>query len=394
MPFTGAIFNATTGGTKLADLGLSCLYVGGGGNTASAPNANPDGPDTIFGISSCPGNTLNLAAHAGTGATGGNNNGWGGHLIGTDCSLGPYTTKSCTRTNVPCTTDNDCAVGAAGLCNPDPRCIFGPPLPVPAGPTSTCVLNVIRADTTGSIPDKTVGNSNITIPLSSYVYLVSNSEKFCRNGADGKAGVGAGIPFGRCVADGDCADLAGGTGVCATEPTCPLCDPFGTGTNHCISGKNHGQPCSPVGLKKTTADCLPRDIEFLGPLGVDLAPLGTGTTTLTAVSNPSRSNQFFFCPVGGAGTCIPPVPVPPLTSPPLGSTCQRTQGCFGRATCKRIEESGATAGNLTDNLAHPVTIAAVFCIPASGSALVDGGTGADLPGPGAVSIRGTFQITP
>ena len=51
-------------------------------------------------------------------------------------------------------------------------------------------------------------------------------------------------------------------------------------------------------------------------------------------------------------------------------------------------------GNLTDNAAHAVTIAAVFCIPSTGNALVDGGTGADLPGPGAVSIRGTFQITP
>ena len=49
---------------------------------------------------------------------------------------------------------------------------------------------------------------------------------------------------------------------------------------------------------------------------------------------------------------------------------------------------------LTDNLPHAVTISAVFCIPATGSALVDGGTGADLPGPGAVSIRGTLQLTP
>ena len=47
-----------------------------------------------------------------------------------------------------------------------------------------------------------------------------------------------------------------------------------------------------------------------------------------------------------------------------------------------------------DHAAHPVTIAATFCIPATGNAIIDGGTAADLPGPGAVSIRGTFRLAP
>ena len=85
---------------------------------------------------------------------------------------------------------------------------------------------------------------------------------------------------------------------------------------------------------------MPREIEFLGPLNVDLSPLGTGTSTLTGVLNPARhATNTFFCPVGGASTCTPPGGVPPL-----GSTCQRSPGCFGQPTCKRIEESGARPG--------------------------------------------------
>ena len=78
----------------------------------------------------------------------------------------------------------------------------------------------------------------------------------------------------------------------------------------------------------------------------------------------------------------------------FGDTCQRTLGCFGKSLCRRVEQTGLAARSLADNLGHAVTIAATFCIPDTGNALVDGGTGADLPGPGAVSIAGTFQTTP
>jgi hypothetical protein len=179
--------------------------------------------------------------------------------------------------------------------------------------------------------------------------------------------------------------------------------------NHCFTGQNHGQACTPVGSKLTTFECFPRPVDFLLPLNIDLAPLTTGSTSLVATSTGvSRAAQctgsglpvpcctgpgagvtcdgFFFCPVGTASSCS--------YSNAALATCQRTKGAFGNPTAARITETGAVAGNLTDNAAHAVTVSAVFCIPGTGSSLVDSGTGADLPGPGAVSIRGTLQITP
>jgi len=85
-----------------------------------------------------------------------------------------------------------------------------------------------------------------------------------------------------------------------------------------------------------------------------------------------------------------------MASDATGNFCpsQRTAGAFGKTTSRRIEEAGQAAGSLIDNAPHAATVSAVFCIPATGNALIDGGTGADLPGPGAVSIRGTVQTQP
>jgi hypothetical protein len=41
------------------------------------------------------------------------------------------------------------------------------------------------------------------------------------------------------------------------------------------------------------------------------------------------------------------------------------------------------------NVPAPVTLASVFCIPSTNNGLVDGT--ANLPGPGAVSLPGTFE---
>jgi hypothetical protein len=59
-----------------------------------------------------------------------------------------------------------------------------------------------------------------------------------------------------------------------------------------------------------------------------------------------------------------------------------------------INEIGAAGGPLTPGT-HPATLASTFCIPAVGGKLgflINGA--ADLPGPGATSLPGTFEFVP
>jgi hypothetical protein len=77
---------------------------------------------------------------------------------------------------------------------------------------------------------------------------------------------------------------------------------------------------------------------------------------------------------------------------------QRTAGCFGNpttlstTTCRYIETNGVPAGDLAAGPALASTLASSFCIAKSSSALINGV--ADLPGPGAVTLKGTADLTP
>ena len=75
-----------------------------------------------------------------------------------------------------------------------------------------------------------------------------------------------------------------------------------------------------------------------------------------------------------------------------GQTAAGTTGCFGSQrvgqACTSITENGAPAGQVMSGVFTDATLASVFCIPATGSALIDGT--AALPGPGATSLPGTF----
>src|SRR5262249_54058011 len=104
-PFSGEIDSDTAGTTKLADLGLSCLYIGGGqGNIAASvvPENATNILDTADGV--------NLTASAGTGSA--------------DCSKGPLSTQHCLNDpSITCTSDAHCggiptagAVDAARFC--------------------------------------------------------------------------------------------------------------------------------------------------------------------------------------------------------------------------------------------------------------------------------------
>jgi len=123
----------------------------------------------------------------------------------------------------------------------------------------------------------------------------------------------------------------------------------------CNAGPNVGKACTAVGSLGTTLDCPPDAAKYIGSLPVNISPLTTGTATMTAADGN-------FCPG------------------------QMSAGAFGEGTAKRIAESGMPAGNLGDHAAHPSKLAAVFCIPTTGNAGVDGA--ADLPGPGAIGLNG------
>ena len=137
---------------------------------------------------------------------------------------------------------------------------------------------------------------------------------------------------------------------------CPTC----TGGT-CDSGVNSGGTCTTPTSLLTSHDC-PLVSVTLAPFNVDLSPLTTGTTSDSAGTG-------VFCP-----------------GPPV----QRTAGCFGQATCEYIEENGVPAGDLTAGPALASTLASSFCIAKSSATLIN--SVADLPGPGAVTLKGSADL--
>lgn len=214
-------------GGKIVDLGLGCLYFGGGNNTSVPGAALPDGSTTILDVKSANGSTLTLGAHAGP---------------STECTQGAGPAKHCAKASATsCAVDGDC--GSNGPCLADANCFFGPPLPIPnpnAPGVSSCVLNVVNVDATGTI-DETAGTSSSTISLSSRVYLTGTSY-----------------------------DDPSTTAIEA----CPRCI-----AGKCNGGKNANGACVSGGPKLTSVDCPPSEGQFIAPLGV---PLGLTTATSTS----------------------------------------------------------------------------------------------------------------
>jgi hypothetical protein len=148
---------------------------------------------------------------------------------------------------------------------------------------------------------------------------------------------------------------------------CPRCV---AGT--CERGPDAGNACTTTNAAGTTQECQP-DGTNLGSLAVDLTPLTGGLTSLSDAGG-------LFCPGQGAPT-----------NPAVGPK----PGCFGSASCQRIEEQGSPAGPLTPGVPAASTLASVFCVPETPGAL---GTlvnlAAGLPGPGATSLPGTLNLVP
>jgi hypothetical protein len=231
-PFSGEVDDFDR--TRFAQLGVGCLYSGGGAANVLPPIAIPDGGTSVLDVAGVNGLAITLTASDGSGPA--------------DCTKGAGPGRHCTNGqpgtdgNGACATDADCGP-PAGACDLDANCFFGPPIPVPAGPFSVCILSVIRSDICGSA-DLLTRDTTLQAGLGPRIYLTSD----------------------------------------AMSP-CPRCD-----AGVCTAGKRAGLSCSGgVGSKQTTLECPPRDSQFAGRLVVTIPSLGTGTSR---ASDPNG----LFCP--------------------------------------------------------------------------------------------------
>ncbi len=273
-------------------------------------------------------------------------------------------------------------------------CLYGAPLPI-LGATPTCVFNEVATDAHGeAVCD--VGSAHINIPLTSHVYGVGDQ---LANRCDGASG--GTYPGRRCAIDADC-----NGGLCVADGVdiqpCPICN---TTTGVCNGGLNNGLPCTPGTLTAagplfpTSHDCPHGGGLLLANLAIPY-DLTTGISTKSAVDHPSQVNVF-------CGFCGNPInnnfQNPPVTCSsdadcaalaPNTVCKQRSGGAFGELA-RTVTETGTPATGL-DSDSGPVagTLVSVFCIPpvfALGG-LID--ANADLPGPGATSLNGTFSVSP
>jgi hypothetical protein len=219
-PFSGRV-NAADG-TKLADLGEGCLYAG-----SLPPLAIPDGSTAMLDVVGL--NLLPLEVKLG-GSPG------NGPL---DCTLGAGPDAHClngapgTDGAGACTSDAHC--GGPGSCHYDGNCFFGPPIPVPFGATSACVVNTFLTDLCGEV-NLLSRDATLATTISARVYLTGDVASPCP----------------RCVA-----------GVCT-------------------AGENAGGSCVAVGSAGTSPDCPPADASFLASLTVGIPALTTNQATAVA----------------------------------------------------------------------------------------------------------------
>jgi hypothetical protein len=247
-PFSGEVDNLDS--SKRADLGLGCLYFGGGSGTILPPSPIPDGTTSILAVTGINGLALTLGPDPGSGPK--------------DCTLGAGPDHACSN-GLPgtngmgaCNADADCA-GVIGGCDLRANCYFGAPVPVPVSALtslSTCIMNAIGVGAEGDA-NLLTDSTSVSTTLSSRVYVTGNF----------------------------------------TSP-CPQCV-----SGACSYGERAGLGCSAVGSLNTTIDCPPTLTGFNGRLAVALAPISTGTSTASDPAGHFCAGQTHPGAFGGqAGT--------------------------------------------------------------------------------------------
>jgi hypothetical protein len=257
------------------------------------------------------------------------------------------------------------------------------------------VYNEVRTDAHGeAVCD--AGDAHVNIPLTSHTFGVGDVLPSRCDGASGGT-----FPGRRCVNSADC-----NGGNCVADggviQPCPICNPT---TLVCNGGLNDGSPCTPATvtapapLFPTSHDCAYSNPSPLADLAVP-QDLTTGISAKTAVDMPSQVNVFCgFCGNPSNNNFQNPPVI--CTSDaqcaafaPNTACKQHTGGAFG-TSARTITATGAAATGLdTDSGPLAGTLVSVFCIPPTFAlgGLID--ASADLPGPGALSLNGTFMISP
>src|SRR5262249_34578598 len=150
----------------LADLGLGCLFTGGGASMAPGSRV-PENASSIF---DSPDGGATLVASAGTGPR--------------DCTILPSATAPhCLHaTAQTCTSDADCD-GVFGACAFDASCYFGAPMAVDGAP-KTCVVNTQWALGPG-MANLATGELRLNLFIVSDVYLSPSTSAACPQCIDG-----------------------------------------------------------------------------------------------------------------------------------------------------------------------------------------------------------------
>jgi len=231
----------------------------------------------------------------------------------------------------------------------DAGCQYGPFLSIANAGTSTCVRNVFSSPVSGTL-DSVLGTFDGSFPLTSNVFLTANATSPCPKCIGGTPGVA-------------------GSGTCDPAWTAGTGNPYG----------DAGTACTPTNLSGDTYDCAPPAATALPAFPVDLTPIATSVVSLAdpaGIFCPGQTDAGAF---GCAGSGSPNAICPGGNVPPA---------------IDYIEEVGSPAGAVGGSPVA-VTLASTFCIPSVGGGLgflINGA--ADLPGPGAISLPGTFAIVP
>jgi hypothetical protein len=340
---------------------FNCNPGTGGGSTTTTtlptgPSecpANPDGgPDQLTLTVGNTGNDLD------TGFSGQSHN----FLNVTDSTLKYCLTGCDASTNSTCQASG--STGAGSLNGPT----FGPPLPLFSAGVAVCVVNRLQDANIQAVVDVATGAFDATAtPL-------------------------------RLLSD---------TYQGSSNQVCPRCV-----SGKCDSGRNQGQNCqvdgsvvvnNPPNVNNVTYNvsksCLPSQANLLGTPNVVL-PLTTATSTLDghAAGNFPCAGQAKHDECGG-GACTVDCSAKPDPKGGINQTCCSTGigvPCFPTDPSEAAGSMSRTGtpANISPAWPDPTypktgpgTLAATFCIPATGSTTVDATAG--LAGPGAVLIAGT-----